>query len=119
MDRSFLTRLNGQGNWMADNFDLAGVPLSFVTLGAGSLTNAALGITDSLVWVTATNTVSLALPPSAGFPGKEVTIVDKKPTTLVIRAAVGERILAYRSVVLSQNGTAKFVSNGAGVWVKE
>jgi hypothetical protein len=119
MDRSFATRLNGQGNWLADNVDLRGVPLHLVQLGDGSPDTVSLQVTDGLVMVTATNTTSILLPPSSGFSGKEVTVVNQKKRKLRIFPATGERILPSSPTTLRQSQVARFVSNGSGTWIRE
>ncbi len=119
MDRSFLTRLNGQGNWLADNVDLSGVPLHFVHLDDGSPDTVSLQVTDGLVTVTATNTTSIILPPSSGFSGKEVTIVNQKKRKLKIFPTNGEQVLPSSPVTLRRSKVAKFVSNGSGTWIRE
>jgi hypothetical protein len=102
---------------MANNSDLAGVPLHVRQVGPGSPGITALQPLDGAIFVNSLITSNLALPYGRGFPGKELTIVNAKANgSLLIGAARGEKLVPNRAVLLMPNQSAHFISDGKDKW---
>jgi hypothetical protein len=81
--------------------------------------NETLGVTDGCIFVTATTT-NVVLPASSGFSGKEVLITNQKASgSLTVVPGTGEQILAGSPVSVAVGQAARFISDGAGTWVKQ
>ncbi|HZL43325.1 MAG TPA: hypothetical protein VFD66_08590 [Verrucomicrobiae bacterium] len=117
VDRLFQWNVNASGVSMANNSDLAGVPLHVRQVGPGSPGIAALQPLDGAIFVNSLTTSNLMLPNGRGFPGKELTIVNAKANgNLLIGAARGEKLVPNRAVLLMPNQSAHFISDGTGKW---
>jgi hypothetical protein len=117
VDRLFEWKVNASGVWMANNSDLAGVPLHVRQVGPGSPGAVALRPLDGAIFVNSLSTSNLALPSGRGFSGKELTIVNAKANgSLLIGPSRGEKLIPNRAVLLMPNQSAHFISDGTGKW---